>query len=269
MIDPKLHAELRERFNPDGSVLRRHQLRMLDMLKYIDKVCQENNIPYWLSSGTCIGAIRHGGFIPWDDDVDIEMLGQDYKRFLKIMENRADGQYVVQTHANDAGYIHPFCKIRDKVSEIVENPISDRDYKYKGIFIDVFKMEPSNSRIIALIGKYLFLGCWVTYKINNKTLRRICRSVNYFWAFVVIAPIMSFINRIVPTTRLRHCFGSTFLKPRNINDIFPLHRIMFEDCEVNVPCNADKYLRNIYGDYMRLPNLDKIAIHARNVFFNE
>ena len=61
MIDPELQAELRQRFNPDGSELRKMQLRMLEMLKYIDRICRENDIKYWLSSGTCLDAVRHGG----------------------------------------------------------------------------------------------------------------------------------------------------------------------------------------------------------------
>ena len=71
MIDQEIQAKLREKFNPDGSMLRKQQLRMLEILLYIDKVCKENNINYWLSSGTLLGAVRHGGFIPWDDDLDI------------------------------------------------------------------------------------------------------------------------------------------------------------------------------------------------------
>ncbi|WP_431605313.1 LicD family protein, partial [Duncaniella dubosii] len=85
MIDPLLQQELRSRFNPDGSPLRRHQLLMLDMLKKINRICVENNIKYWLSSGTCIGALRHGGFIPWDDDVDLEMLEEDFKKLRRVM----------------------------------------------------------------------------------------------------------------------------------------------------------------------------------------
>lgn len=84
MIDFKTQEALRAKFNPDGSNLRKMQLRMLDMLKYIDKICREHNIKYWLSSGTCLGAVRHGGFIPWDDDCDIELLRKDYKKLIKI-----------------------------------------------------------------------------------------------------------------------------------------------------------------------------------------
>ena len=72
------HQALRQRFNPDGSQLRKHQLRMLEILVVIDKICRKHQIPYWLSSGTLIGAVRHNGFIPWDDDLDIEMMRNDY-----------------------------------------------------------------------------------------------------------------------------------------------------------------------------------------------
>jgi lipopolysaccharide cholinephosphotransferase len=68
---------LRQRYNPDGSLLRRQQMRMLDILLEVDRICKKNDIPYWLSSGTLIGAMRHDCFIPWDDDLDIEMMRKD------------------------------------------------------------------------------------------------------------------------------------------------------------------------------------------------
>lgn len=97
MIDADIQADLRRRFNPDGSLLRRHQLKLLDMLRFIDEVCRNNDIPYWLSSGTLIGVMRHGGFIPWDDDVDVEMLAVDFPRFKEAVERIADPRYVLQT----------------------------------------------------------------------------------------------------------------------------------------------------------------------------
>ena len=103
MIDAETQQELRYRFNPDGSPLRFQQLRMLDILCYIDAICKENNIKYWLSSGTLIGAVRHGGFIPWDDDLDIEMLREDYLKFEKVFRENDD--FALQTYKNDKYYI--------------------------------------------------------------------------------------------------------------------------------------------------------------------
>ena len=76
---------LKERFNPEGSLLRRQQNRMTEMLVFIDGVCRKHNIKYWLCSGTLLGCIRHGGYIPWDDDLDIEMLREDYLKLLKVL----------------------------------------------------------------------------------------------------------------------------------------------------------------------------------------
>ena len=141
MIDSQLQQELRERFNPDGSMLRKQQLRMLEILLYIDKVCKENNINYWLSSGTLLGAVRHGGFIPWDDDLDIEMMREDYDRFQKVFSNNED--YVLQTYKSDKNYLLPFAKVRDLHSELDElgNNVS---FKYKGCFVDIFIFSNKN-----------------------------------------------------------------------------------------------------------------------------
>ena len=130
MIDKLLQAQLRFKYNPDGSLLREHQLRMLEMLDYFDKLCKKNGIRYWLSSGTCLGAIRHGGFIPWDDDVDIEMLRSDYIKLEKIFKET--NEYILQTWRNDKYYCLSFAKMRDKRTQIYNSL-----FKYKGIFIDI------------------------------------------------------------------------------------------------------------------------------------
>ena len=112
--------ELRKRFNPDGSILRRQQMRMLELLEAVDKVCKKHNIPYWLSSGTLIGAARHQGFIPWDDDLDIEMLREDYLRLLKVLPQELPDNFALQTHETDHNYIFIYGKLRDKDSYLDE-----------------------------------------------------------------------------------------------------------------------------------------------------
>ena len=133
MVDEQLKESLKKRFNPEGSVLRQHQLRMLELLKVIDCICKKHDIPYWLSSGTLIGAARHKGFIPWDDDLDIEMMREDYLRLIKILPEELPDNLALQTHETDPNYIFIFGKLRDTDY--------DRNFTYQGIYIDIFPME--------------------------------------------------------------------------------------------------------------------------------
>ena len=113
MIQPELQEKFRAEYNPDGSILRRQQVKMLDILLHVDKFCKEHNITYWLSSGTLLGAVRHGGFIPWDDDLDIEMRREDFLRFKSLWKDSDD--YIMQSHENDLYYIMPYAKMSMKI----------------------------------------------------------------------------------------------------------------------------------------------------------
>ena len=136
-----MDSELRKRFNPDGSLLRRQQLRMLELLEVIDVICRKHQIPYWLSSGTLIGAARHKGFIPWDDDLDIEMLRSDYLRLLKVLPQELPDNLALQTNETDPNYIFIYGKLRDKDSHLEETNSYDRILYYTGIYIDIFPLE--------------------------------------------------------------------------------------------------------------------------------
>ena len=111
---------LRKRFNPDGSLLRRQQLRMLEMLVEVDRICRRHGIRYWLSSGTLIGAARHKGFIPWDDDLDIEMLLPDYRRLMKVLPKELPDTMRLQSINTDRHYFFFFAKLRDRRSLLEE-----------------------------------------------------------------------------------------------------------------------------------------------------
>ena len=90
--------ELRARFNPDGSPLRRQQMVMLEMAKLLDRICKKHDIPYFLYAGSLLGAIRHDGFIPWDDDFDVALLRKDYKRLMKILPDELPPGIVLQNN---------------------------------------------------------------------------------------------------------------------------------------------------------------------------
>lgn len=263
MIEAHIQQQLRERFNPDGSMLRKQQLRMLDILIYIDKVCKENNIRYWLSSGTLLGAVRHGGFIPWDDDLDIEMLREDYEKFISVFPNNDD--FALQTHKTDNNYFRTFAKVRDLHSKISEFEL-DRYYKYRGLYVDVFSIERIPRPICRFYGGvFEVIGRWRRLSGDSKIL---------FWAIkcfqkimLCSIPIVRPIFRIF-THDLHHSYGSGFLKKRNIEDILPLSEIEFEGYLFPAPFSSDNYLKKIYGNYDQIPQLDTIIIHTSTCKLN-
>ena len=132
--------ELRARFNPEGSLLRRQQMVMLEMAKVLDRICKKHNIPYFLYAGSLLGAIRHDGFIPWDDDFDVALLRKDYHRLLKILPNELPSNIVLQSNDTDKNYYYFYAKLRDKNSFLDEG-LYDHPFKERGIFIDIFPLD--------------------------------------------------------------------------------------------------------------------------------
>lgn len=247
MIDSKIQAQLRAKYNPDGSTLRKAQLRMLDILKCVDSICRKHNIPYWLSSGTLLGAVRHGGFIPWDDDLDIEMLKEDYDRLIPILRRELPYNFVLQDECNEEQYPYLFAKVRDKNSLIKENV--GYKLKYEGLFIDIFPLEKSFYPLYIIAHKmYVFL-CERFY--SNKLIYKLNRK----FLSVIVFPFLRFISYFNNTDILRHTLGMKFIKQRNKHDIFPLIEMKFEDGFFYVPNAYDLYLKKMFGDYMALPSV--------------
>ncbi len=260
--------ELRERFNPDGSQLRVMQLRLLDMLLFIDEVCRENGIEYWLGSGTLPCAVRHGGFIPWDDDVDVEMMPDDLRRFIDAVNRRGDTRYAIHSHGNDLNYMYAFPKLRDLGTVIEEDEVVPQPMKYNGCSIDLFTMTPSNSRRLHVFGRRA-LGAEMTLwrKIAGKPewMQWPIKKLADLTVRGVVLPVLSGLSRPFAGKRLRHRISAPFHRERRKDEIFPLGKVTFEGHEFPAPGNADAYLRRIYGEYMQLPDPDHIQVHAHKI----
>ena len=263
IVDKQNEAHLKQRFNPDGSILRRHQLRMLEMLLYFDKVCKENKINYWLSSGTLLGAVRHGGFIPWDDDLDVAMLREDYEKLEKVWD---DADFFLQTYKTDPFYVVPYAKMRDKKSAIEEYG-QDAKYKYHGIYIDIFVMEPC----VQFVAKILGIVGWQILVFGSKADSWISKQSFFlskrlfYFLIAIIRPILRiFLNSNI----LRYTYGSAFSDMTVLRDsVFPLRKISFEGYSFPAPGDPDDCLRRVYGDYMQLPELDNLQPHLSDIKF--
>jgi len=112
----------------------------LDIFKAFLKVCKENDLRYFLAGGTLLGAVRHKGFIPWDDDMDVLMPRKDYDRFLEIGQSLLPPEYFLQTRQTDREYPCNFAKIRDSRTTFVEKSLKDRVINH-GVYIDIFPLD--------------------------------------------------------------------------------------------------------------------------------
>ena len=175
------------RFNPEGSVLRLHQMKMLRILEFVDRVCRKHGICYWLSSGTLLGAVRHGGFIPWDDDLDIEMLYRDYKRLMEVLPFELPSNLVLQTMHTDSNYVAPYAKLRETDSYISEVNNIGRNYKYNGVYIDIFYIEPVNYRMAWIASKFHGYIYRLSYLKNDRLgiKKGVMRCLLFFLTYIL------------------------------------------------------------------------------------
>lgn len=252
------------KYNPEGSTLRKAQLRMLDMLIEIDKICRKHNIPYWIDYGTLLGAVRHRGFIPWDDDLDIAVMRDDFHRLKKILKRELPDNMVYQDSTNEWNLPLLFGKVRD-VNSYFEEEYTYK-LKYKGIFVDIFPMEKVPSMKWKTKLDYWYGHCFRA--IHNFTdrkdkLKSIC-AMPFAW-FMLQATRLC--NRFSPSRQIAHVYGLGAYNCFSMDDVFPVKRMSFEDIEVCVPNNPDAVLTALYGDYMQIPPEEKRITHTGKIEF--
>lgn len=256
------------KYNPEGSELRNLQMRMLDILIVVTDICDKHNIPYWISGGTLLGAMRHGGFIPWDDDIDIEVMHSDYKKLAKILPKELPDSLYFQS-PKEKSYRMLFAKVRDRFSIIHSEEEDMATYKEKGVYIDIF-IEERSYRWMKNIVDFFY----------GRAFRRLKRgrpfqSLTYLYEYTMslfmypIGVLLMWIARgICTVTRpnnILHSYGIGNSTNHNASYMFPVRKIIFEGKEFFAPKEPHIYLTKQYGDYMSIPPKDKRATHFMNV----
>jgi len=259
--------------------LRQAQLVMLRMLKIIDHICQEHGFSYWLCSGTLLGAVRHKGFIPWDDDLDICMMREDYEKFVEIAQKEFQDDMFIQTRETDPTYDYLAlpCKIRDKKSLIISEGMENNKYQ-QGLFIDIFPADRFHSKGFALFREKLSKRYFrLITKGLDAELGKARSSKNK--AIAYLKPIFRYLtigylkrankkiskNKSLGTDCLiGHGFDTPWQRYFKYDEILPLKKLQFEDAFFMVPNNADVYLTDLYGkDYMTPPPMEqRVQKHA-------
>lgn len=259
MINQELQEKLRAKYNPDGSERRIMQLHMLKMLKFIDKVCRENALSYWLDSGTLLGAVRHGGFIPWDDDIDICMTPEDVKCLEYIMSKpELSGEYVIQNHNTDDGYFGFWSVVRDLKSEYIQKDGLHQRRKYKGLQIDIFPVETSIRLPLFKIAKFLQYRM-IDIRLRKNKNAKVDRSYNLLNNYIF--PLFKWLSKGKKNEYYLMSYGCSFATKRYTKNIYPLKDMEFEGYKFKVPNKPEDYLKDIYGNWELIPAENKIRTH--------
>lgn len=254
------------RYNADGTILRRAQLRMLDILLVVDGICQKHNIPYFLDGGSCLGAVRHKGFIPWDDDLDISVMRKDFLKLRKILPKEIPSNLVYQDETTDRNYCMKIAKVRDKNS-IMHDFDGESKLAEIGIFLDIIPYEPILSFRLKKFIDAIYGRCF--RRIKNFSDSKIEKVIAYLLWIPSISLVYSarILAALFNSQKISHVYGWAAYNSVNRKDVFPCKTIEFEDKQIYVPKNPDLFLKRLFGDYMQIPPEGKREIHATKIEF--
>ena len=250
------------------------QLKILEIVKDIDALCKKNNIEYYITYGSCLGAVRHGGFIPWDDDFDIMLKFEDYQKFIEVCKEQLDkSKYFVQTPETDPNYYLSFAKIRNINTTLIEEANKGIDI-VNGIYIDVFPLVgyPNNKlqQAIFNINRAFALSANINV-INNKFLKFIFRIILKLFGKQNILKYCTKQCTKYPCSKcnkLISVFDGDGIDV-NLTTSAILGRpkyVPFEDTMLPIPQNYDEFLSNVYGDYMKIPSQEQIEFSTHTPY---
>lgn len=260
--------------------LKKLQLTELTILIEFDRVCRKHNLLYYIVGGTLIGAVRHKGFIPWDDDIDVSMPRKDFKKLIKIAKVELGSEYFLQTHKTEKKCSFHYAKLRKNGTFFDEEKFRHK-YFHKGIFIDIFPLDyiPENKLLQKLIFKsfglmsglicakdktdnYLFEGKSKTTVFLLKPLCILPKSL-----ISALRTAIAKLSNILSNKKFLASLSGFHGYPMEISPESWWAEgcdIVFEDKTVRAPKEYDKFLRHMFGDYMSLPPEEERINHNVN-----
>ncbi|MDD7281952.1 LicD family protein [Floccifex sp.] len=254
----------------------------LNMLISFDEICQKHNLNYFLAGGTFLGAIRHKGFIPWDDDIDIGMPRKDYEKFCEYAKKELPNNLVLQNFETEPNCGLVFAKIRKKgttLSEVYSHHID----MSQGVWIDIFpfdnvpddEQERNKMKNKVLFYKNLYIiKCGyknpkpdsTLYKIMYFICKIIVKFISKDWLICKLKSLMTKYNDT--QTKYVYPYGGAYPKKDMLEYdlVSHLEKREFEHHEFLTCSDYDKYLKQLYGDYMQLPPEDKRTSGMHNIY---
>lgn len=246
----------------------------LNILNFVDAFCKKNNLKYFLAYGTLLGAVRHNGYIPWDDDIDILMFREDYEKLIMTFK---DSRYKVFATETNPKYPYPFAKIGDTKTYFEEEI---KDVIDTGVNIDIFPLDylPEN-KIKGIVRREMFLQKIWTFKRLPK-LRRRGILKNFFLSIVqlILSPIpIRIIVRKMEENAKKYTLNKSLICGNvslgyesdiyKVTDFKEQVELKFEDNLYPCPKEYDSVLSAVFGDYMQLPPKEKRVSHHHFVAY--
>lgn len=258
---------------------------LLQTFLFFQDFCNKNNIKYFLGGGTLLGAVRHHGFIPWDDDIDVNMLREDYDRFVYLFSLCHNDEYEL-INIDTPKYYLPFAKLSHKNSTIVESSGLSCVY---GVYLDIFILDYTNdSNAVFARKKQIhdwltekFVICSIERRFSDilqvlrrgevlKTLWYSMQATMFKWCRPFLKYSLKKYESSLSSGKAVVCYtggyrSKEYFSPELFSDVV---NGKFEGYVVNLPIGYHEYLHRLYGDYMQLPPEEKRQSHHSHYYFN-